>query len=571
MHPSPLALSTLPTIVWHEQPWGNDHAQVLELDDYRPLDRPCEGAAVARHARLGRVVLVGDRLTATEAEATVREHAVHLPLLGRSRSAARILLVAVHDPWLLGECLVHPWVESVDVLVTDDILGGALARLEMFTARLDPRVRLRPRTLGAEDVGYHLIVDGRGPTALPEFADRLAPDGAAVAWSAALLRERRWSFETCPHGPVLKHTRILHLLSAAVPGGHVALTLATRDGHDHREPVHAYTGRAYDAATHRAAFAVPAGWRDATRSVPAPAPAADPRRWWHEEIARIGWTQTLPARIVESTRSAYQQIDVREHPDFGRILTLDDTVQGSEADEHIYHEMAVHVSLSGRARQRVRALIVGGGDGGALRELLRRPEVESVELVELDAAVIDVSRRHFDLGGSHWDDPRVTVHVADGADHLAEAAAAGRQFDLILVDATDSTGPAQRLWNDDFFRDLAACLAPDGACVDSDMLAPHLDGTAQLSREWAGDAVLADIRRAARYFRGVEVYLSKVPLFPCGYFAHFVYTHDGRSHAEPVVAHHGRHYDPDLHRAAFALPPWLRALLSEVVGGGAHP
>jgi spermidine synthase len=100
------------------------------------------------------------------------------------------------------------------------------------------------------------------------------------------------------------------------------------------------------------------------------------------------------------------------------------------------------------------------------------------------------------------------------------------------------------------------------------MLAPHVDGSAQLSREWTGDHVLADVRRAARHFRGVEVYLSKVPLFPCGYFAHFLYTHDPASHAAPARDLHGRYYDPDMHRAAFALPPWLRALLAEVTRGG---
>lgn len=560
-----LALSILPSLVWHERPWGNDHVQVLDLADVVTLAATPRSGALGRHGRLGRVLLVDGRLAAAEAEATVREHAVHVPLLGRPRAAARVLLVDVCDPWLLAECLVHPWVESVEVLVADDILAGAAARVELFAALADPRVRVRSLASGPAGAGYTLLVDGRGPAALPELADRLAADGAAVAWSAALLREHRWSFETCPIGPVLKHTSVLHLLSAVVPGGHVALTLATRDGHDHREPARAHVGRAYDPATHRAAFAAPSAWQDAPPP-PGSVGADDPRPWWHEEIARIGWTQALPARLIESTRSDYQQIEVREHPDFGRILTLDDTVQGSEADEHVYHEMAVHVPLCGRARARVRTLVIGGGDGGALRELLRRPEVESVVLVELDAAVIDVSRRHFDLGAHLWDDPRVTVRVADGADYIAEAAAAGRQFDLILVDATDSTGPAQRLWNDAFFRDLAACLAPDGVCVDSDMLAPHLDGTAQLSREWAGDAVLADICRAARHFRGVEVYLSKVPLFPCGYFAHFVYTRDGRSHAEPVVAHHGRHYNPELHRAAFALPPWLRALLRVVAG-----
>ena len=561
----PPALST-----WHERPLHGDHVQVLDLADLVPLTASPRAAALAEHARLGAVLLVDGMLVAAEAEPTVREHAVHVPLLGRPRAAARVLLVDPLDPWLLGECLVHPWVRAVDLLLADEILPAALDRLGRARWWDDPRVRARPLSDGPPDADYDLIVDGRGPTHLPTLASRLAPDGTAAAFATASLRGGRWHLSTCPASPALPHVALLRLLSAAVPGGHVALTLASREPHDLRTPARRHIGRSYDPATHRAAFAVPPAWRDPAPPPATPPAGGDPRRWWHEDIARIGWTHALPARLVETTRSAFQQIEVREHPDFGALLLLDDTVQGSTADEHVYHEMAVHVPLCGRRRDRVHALVVGGGDGGVLRELLRHPEVASVEIVEIDPDVIAVSRRRFDLAGALWDDPRVTVHVADGADHLAAAAAAARVFDVIVVDATDSTGPAQRLWNDAFFRDLAACLAPEGVCVDSDMLAPHVDGSAQLSREWAGDHVLADVRRAARHFRGVEVYLSKVPLFPCGYFAHFLYTHDAASHADPARDLVGRYYDPDLHRAAFALPPWLRALLADTTRGGAR-
>jgi spermidine synthase len=557
---------------WHERPLHGDHVQVLDLADLVPLAASPRAAVLATHARLGAVLLVDGQLVAAEAEATIREHAVHVPLLGQARAAANLLLIDPLDPWLLGECLAHPWVTAVDLLLADDILPAALDRLGRARWWNDPRVRVRPLAEGPPGTGYDLIVDGRGPASLAAHASLLAPDGTAAASATASLHRGRWRLPTCPADPALPHVVLLRLLSAAVPGGHVALTLASREPHELRDPARRHVGRAYDPATHRAAFALPPAWRvpaDPLVDPPDPPAGADPSRWWHEDIARIGWTHALPARIVESTRSAFQQIEVREHPDFGALLLLDDTVQGSTADEHVYHEMAVHVPLCGRLRVRVRALVVGGGDGGIVRELLRHPEVASVELVELDPDVIAVSRRHFDLAGALWDDPRLAVHLADGADHLAAAAAAGRVFDVIVVDATDSTGPAQRLWNDAFFRDLAACLAPDGVCVDSDMLAPHIDGSAQLSREWAGDHVLADLRRAARYFRGVEVYLSKVPLFPCGYFAHFLYTHDAASLAEPARDLAGRYYDPGIHRAAFALPPWLRALLADTTRGGA--
>jgi hypothetical protein len=357
-----VSLSPTTLFTWHERPARGDHVQVLELTDHDPLTAAPRAAALAVHARLGAVLLVDGLLAAAEGEATVREHAVHVPLLGRPRRTTRVLLVDPLDPWLLGECLLHAWVGAVDVLVADDILPTALTRLGLTRWWNDPRVRARPLSEGPPDADYDLIVDGRGPAGLPALAEFIAVDGTVATAAPATLRSGRWHLETCPAGPALPHVALLHLLSAAVPGGHVTLTLAGRTPHDLRTPARRHVGRAYDPATHTAAFAVPPAWRDPG---PAPAPAStdDPRLWWHEDIARIGWTQALPARLVESTRSAYQQIEVREHPDFGALLVLDATVQGSTADEHVYHEMAVHVPLCGRTREIVRALVIGGGDG----------------------------------------------------------------------------------------------------------------------------------------------------------------------------------------------------------------
>ena len=143
--------------------------------------------------------------------------------------------------------------------------------------------------------------------------------------------------------------------------------------------------------------------------------------WWHEQTVGSGITQALDMRRVYSARSEFQEIEVYQHSVYGRVLVLDGTVQLSQADEFIYHEMAVHVPLLGRLRQDVKVLIIGGGDGGILREALRHPWVASVVMVEIDPLVVEVSNTYIGVQGD-YQDPRVKLHFADGVEYMAQAA-----------------------------------------------------------------------------------------------------------------------------------------------------
>ena len=283
----------------------------------------------------------------------------------------------------------------------------------------------------------------------------------------------------------------------------------------------------------------------------------DPATWWREATISAGITQALEMTEVSSTTSAFQKIGVYDHAVYGRVLTLDDTVQLSVADEFIYHELAVHVALTARAWERARVLIVGGGDGGILREVLRHDFVAEACMVEIDPDVLDVSRRFIGIEGN-LEDPRIQLHFDDGIRFMADCAAQGRTFDIIIVDATDSTSPSKSLWAEPFYESLRACLATGGVAVDSDILLGGA-GEVWMSRDPC-DVPTPALLRDPRWFARVDMYLSRIPLYPGGWFAFFLYQSDAASFREPVRAFEGRFYNSALHSALFVLPAWGEAL-----------
>lgn len=179
---------------------------------------------------------------------------------------------------------------------------------------------------------------------------------------------------------------------------------------------------------------------------------------------------TMSVRVenhVAHSRSAFQTIDIYDTAALGRILTLDGHIQLATLDERAYHEALVQVPLLNVVDAR-RALVVGGGDGGVLREVCRWPGIEGVDIVEIDREVIDLCREHLPgLSGDAYDDARVQLHVADAFEFVARAEA---EYDLIVVDCTDvyeeeEGGISEQLFTDDFYRDCLARLSPKGFVV----------------------------------------------------------------------------------------------------------
>jgi len=252
--------------------------------------------------------------------------------------------------------------------------------------------------------------------------------------------------------------------------------------------------------------------------------------------------------VLYEGRSEFQRIEIVRTRDYGRALFLDGLLQTTERDEFYYHEMLVHPALSCHPRPS-KVLVVGGGDGGALREVLKHPVVKAW-LVEIDARVIEACRRHFPWLRAALKDPRAELAVADGNVFIEEVR---ETFDVILVDSSDPVGPSTVLHEEGFYRKLKARLNPGGIiAAQAGSLMLHLDSHALKSVF------------LKKLFRHSGLYLGPVPTYPVG-----MWCYDFLSDAVDPLAPRRmrvpkglRFYNADVHRAVFALPNFLRDRLA---------
>ena len=266
-------------------------------------------------------------------------------------------------------------------------------------------------------------------------------------------------------------------------------------------------------------------------------------------------------RLLEAGRSPWQTYEVWETPRFGRLFRLDGCFMTSERDEFYYHENLIHVPGVAHPGLR-RALILGGGDGGSADELLKYPGIERIVIAELDAKVVELSRRH--LHAVHHgalDDARVEVRIGDGMKYVHEdGPAAGERYDLIVLDLTDPVGPAEALYAADFFAACKALLAEGGA------LTLHI-GTPVFQPERVRELV----DRLRRVFAKLRPYFLYIPLY--GSLWGMACASDtldpaalGAEEVDRRLATRSirelQHFNGAVHCAQFALPNHLRALLA---------
>lgn len=264
-------------------------------------------------------------------------------------------------------------------------------------------------------------------------------------------------------------------------------------------------------------------------------------------------------RTLVSRRTAWQTMLIAESEDFGRFLALDGRLMVTERDERFYHEMVVHPALLTHPRPRD-VLIVGGGDGGAAREVLRHACVESLRWVELDEEVVHACREHLpSLGAGVFDDPRVRLHVMPAERLVPELEAA---LDVIVMDSTDPHGPARALFEEPFFHACRRALRPGGVLVT------------QAGAPFFYPQELRDVRsRLGRVFAHVRPYLGQVPCFCSGTCA-YVAASDAElelPEAELVQRYAARglrtvYYTPQVQRASGIIPPALVACAPDEAG-----
>ena len=253
-------------------------------------------------------------------------------------------------------------------------------------------------------------------------------------------------------------------------------------------------------------------------------------------------------------RSDYQELIVVDTEPFGRLLALDGFVQLTERDEFIYHEMIAHVPMIQHPNPR-RVLVIGGGDGGTVREVLRHPEVERVVLAEIDGQVIDVCRRFFPSTSRSLDDPRVEVCVCDGIEYVRNAEAGS--FDVVLVDSSEPVGPGIQLFESPFYASVHRALSERGIMV------------AQTESPFYNADLIVQARRGiAASFAETKTYLAAVPTYPSGLWSFTMgikqivtETDEERAkHQQRMKALAGqvRYWTPEIQEAAFQLPRFLR-------------
>ncbi len=183
---------------------------------------------------------------------------------------------------------------------------------------------------------------------------------------------------------------------------------------------------------------------------------------WAQEAHPEGFALAFQVRqTLFSGKSEFQRVDVIETVPYGRMLLNDGLVMATERDEHIYHEMLAHVPLFTHPHPR-KVLVIGGGDGGTVREVLRHPSVEICYLVEIDELVVNACKEYLPQTAACLADARVRVEITDGVKFIAQTQ---ERFDVILVDSTDPIGPATPLFGDDFYSNIERCLTADGIVV----------------------------------------------------------------------------------------------------------
>jgi spermidine synthase len=279
---------------------------------------------------------------------------------------------------------------------------------------------------------------------------------------------------------------------------------------------------------------------------------------WVEETLHRGFRVRLKAdTVLFDSQTEHQRLIIFENADFGRVMMLDNIVQLTTKDEFVYHEMMSHVPLFAHGKAK-KVLIVGGGDGGVLREVLKHPEVKSATLCEIDRGVIDLCRVHFpEVSAGAYDDPRTHIVIADGTKFVAET---DERFDVIMIDSTDPVGPGAVLFTREFYAGCRRCLAPGGLLVTQNGL-PFLQGP--------------ELQESVGYFRELfrdaSCYLANTPSYFGGPMSYGWATDNPKlrrrklrkieQRYEKAGSFPTRYWRPDVHVASFALPNYVRELI----------
>lgn len=269
---------------------------------------------------------------------------------------------------------------------------------------------------------------------------------------------------------------------------------------------------------------------------------------WFKEQSFDDWTQMFKIKsVVIEGKTKHQKINIFDTKRFGQVLALDDVVQCTEKDEFVYHEMLTHVPMNAYGDVRS-VLIIGGGDGGALEEVLKHKSVKNVTMVEIDEEVVVISKAFLSsICKQAFDDPRVKLVIADAIKWVKTAT---DKFDVIIVDRTDAAGPGAGLYTKHFYKDCSKLMTPEGIFV------------AQLGGLFVNeDHREEQLFLAAQAWKKTSFYLMTAPTYVGGFMtimwcANWNITSVDVHEMDSIPDL--QYYNADIHKAAFALPNFAR-------------
>jgi spermidine synthase len=254
-------------------------------------------------------------------------------------------------------------------------------------------------------------------------------------------------------------------------------------------------------------------------------------------------------KTIYSEETPFQELAVIDTLEFGRMLVLDNVIQTTVKDEFVYHEMIAHVALNTHPGPR-RVLVVGGGDGGTVREIVKHPSVERVVLCEIDEKVVAAAKDYLPEISHALEHPKVEIAVTDGIKHVKEKRGT---YDVIIIDSTDPVGPAEGLFSAAFYQDVAMALREDGLFV------------AQTESPFFNKELIKRIfKDVSGIFPVVRLFLANVPTYPGGLWTFTMGSkkYDPLTVEQANIKDYGtKYYSPEVHHAAFILPPFIAELL----------
>lgn len=271
--------------------------------------------------------------------------------------------------------------------------------------------------------------------------------------------------------------------------------------------------------------------------------------WFTEKQTENFGITAKVEKTFHTEKTDFQQLDMIKTVEFGNMLVLDGMVMTTERDEFVYHEMVTHPALFTHPNPK-KVLVVGGGDGGAIREVLKHPSVEKAVLVEIDGKVIEASRKYLPTIAGKLSDPRVEVIIDDGFMHIAKAK---KEYDVIMVDSTEPVGPAVKLFERGFYQGIYEALTDEGIFV------------AQTDNPWFKAELIRKVFRDVKeIFPITRLYTANIPTYPSGLWTFTL----GSKKYDPLAVKEEeigeletKYYTPKLHHAAFVLPRFVEDLL----------